>query len=48
MQGSEINAKYYNGIPSNQHLELHAEHTPEYLNTYDHVFKMATQDERKN
>ena len=34
---SDINAIYCNGIPSNQHLWPHAEHTPEYLITYDHV-----------
>ena len=44
---SDINAIYCNGIPSNQHLWPHAEHTPEYLITYNHVFKMATRDDER-
>ena len=38
-----MDAIYCNGIPSNQHIE----YTPEYLITFDHVFKMATRDDER-
>ena len=34
-------------LQCNQHLGLHAKHTPKYLITYNHVFKMATQDDER-
>ena len=47
MSSDIIAILYCNGIPSNQHLWPHAEHTPEYLITYDHMFKMATRDDER-